>query len=100
MSTIVLIKFHGDQGRLEAMMQDRPATFETLAAEVRRHGCVHHRTTVRGNELLVIDEWNSVADFDTFYPDHPGLLQVFDDLGFEEAPEVSYWDPIPDPGEF
>ena len=100
MSVVVLIKFHGDQAKLATIMRDQPATFEALAAEVKSCGCLHHRTAVRGNELLVIDEWNSVADFDTFYPNHPGLLEVLDDLGLEEAPEVSYWDPMPDPGEF
>jgi hypothetical protein len=100
MSVIVLIKFHTDQGTLEAKMRDQPATFEALAAEFRSCGCMHHRLAVRGNELLVIDEWKSVGDFDTFYPDHPGLLEVLDDLGLEAAPEISYWDPMPDPGAF
>jgi hypothetical protein len=81
------------------MLQDRRETFEQLAAEVRQHGGEHHRMAVRGSEILVIDEWHSVEEFDTFYPDK-GLLKVLDDLGFAEAPEVSYWHPIPDPGEF
>jgi quinol monooxygenase YgiN len=100
MSVIVLVKFRGDPGTVEAMMQDRPTAFETLAAEARRHGGEHHRMAVRGNEILIIDEWHSVEDFDTFYPAQPGLLQALDDLGFDAAPEVSYWDPIPGPGEF
>ena len=99
MSVIVLVKFRGDPDRVGSMMKDQPATFETIAAEARRHGGVHHRIAVRGSEILIIDEWQSVEDFDTFYP-KSGLLEVLDDLGFAEAPEVGYWDPIPDPSEF
>jgi len=100
MSVIVLVKFRGDPGTVEAMRQDRPAAFETIAAEARRHGGQHHRTAVRGSEILIIDEWHSVEEFDSFYPGKPGLLQALDDLGFDEAPEVSYWDPMPGPGDF
>jgi hypothetical protein len=100
MSVIVLVKYRGDPGTVETMMRERPAAFEAIAAEARRHGGEHHRMAVRGGEILMIDEWHSEEEFDSFYPVQPGLLQALDDLGFGEAPEISCWDPVPGPGDF
>jgi hypothetical protein len=84
MSVIVLSKFRGDPGRLEAMMHDRRATFETLAAEARRHGAMHHRIAGRDGEVLVIGEWQCAEDHPFMCPHRLSELEILQDVGLEE----------------
>lgn len=59
-----------------------------LSGEAMRHGGEHHRMAVRGSEMLIIDQWHSVEEFDTFCPGQPGLLRALDDLGIEDKAPV------------
>jgi len=100
MSVIVLSKWRGDPAGLEALLRSRPADFKDLAAKARSDGALHHRLAAGDREVLVIAEWESAEGYDALYPGHPAMLELLREAGIDEPPEVTYYRPISDPGEF
>ncbi len=75
MSMLIIGKFQGDTGKFRQSLAERAGEFEKWGAAGRAAGAVHHRFGVGDGCVVVIDEWESVEQFQEFFSDPE--LQAF-----------------------
>jgi quinol monooxygenase YgiN len=100
MSVIVIGKFNGDPARLADVFRARAADFEAVAAEARAKGAVHHSFVAGDGHALVIDEWESVEAFQSFFANQEMIPQLMQEAGFLGLPDVTFYGPMAVPGAF
>jgi hypothetical protein len=75
MSVLVIIKFAGDSATFRQALTERTAEFQKIADTARAQGCIHHQFGIGEDFALVVDEWESVEQFQQFFADPE--LQAF-----------------------
>jgi hypothetical protein len=58
----------------------------------------HHRFVSGEGELVVIDEWETAEQFQSFFDGNPDVAQVMTSIGMTGAPEISVYGSIDAPG--
>lgn len=90
MSVVVIATFPG--AHRDTFLKVAGANEEALRAiaeESRAAGALHHMFVDDGTgNVLVVDEWNSRADFDSFFEGHEGIERLVAELGITGAPSV------------
>ena len=100
MSVLIIGKFKGDTAKFRQAMVDRAGEFAKIAGESRTVGALHHRFGVGDGYVLVVDEWESVEDFQKFMAD-PDLQAFIGSVGgAPEPPEVIVAEAITSPDQF
>jgi hypothetical protein len=84
-SVIVIGKFRGDTAKFRQALTDRAGEFEKYGAMARAAGGIHHRVGVGDGFVVVVDEWESVAQFEQFFA-NPELGAFIGSVGAEPAP--------------
>jgi hypothetical protein len=103
MSAIIIATYRGDASRFDEFLQSHRVAFADLARLKRSRGCISHRYLASSGELLVVDEWPTVEQYEATSADvQPEVLRLVTEAGLAAAdpPEVSYYHSLPDPGEF
>ena len=103
MSAIIITRYRGDTSRFDEFLQSHRVAFSDLARLKRSKGCISHRYLAGSDELLVVDEWPTVEQYEAMWAaDQPEVLRLVTEAGLAAAdpPEVSYYHSLPDPGEF
>jgi len=85
MSVLVVGKFPGDTPAFRAALQDRAEEFESIGERARSQGCIHHRFGISDGIVVVVDEWESVEQFDAFFAD-PELQAFIASVGAAPGP--------------
>lgn len=85
MSVIIVGKFQGDTATFRRSLTDRASEFEKWGALGRAAGAIHHRFGVGDGYVLVMDEWESVEQFEKFFGD-PELQAFVGSIGAAAGP--------------
>ena len=100
MSMLIIGKFQGDTGKFRQSLADRAAEFEKYGAAGRAAGAIHHRFGVGDGFVVVIDEWESVEQFERFFG-APELQAFIGEIGADPGPpEMIIAEAVPSPDEF
>ena len=75
MSVLVITKFAGDSATFRQGRSERTAEFQKVVDSARAQGCTHHQFGIGEDFALVVDEWESVEQFQQFFADPE--LQAF-----------------------
>jgi quinol monooxygenase YgiN len=75
MSVLIITKFTGDSATLRQALAERTAEFQKVVDAAREQGCIHHQFGIGEDFALVVDEWESVEQFQQFFADPE--LQAF-----------------------
>jgi quinol monooxygenase YgiN len=67
MSVLVIIKFNGDSATLLQALGDRTEEFQEVVDASREQGCLHHQFGIGEGFALVVDEWESIEQFQQFF---------------------------------
>ncbi len=100
MSVVVTLKFRANVQKLEALFVTNEAEFEEIAAAAKDMGALRHRFVAAEGEALVIDEWESAEAFDKFFASQDRIPELMAEADVTGPPEVKFYRPIDDPGEF
>jgi quinol monooxygenase YgiN len=88
MSVLISAKFKGDTAVFRQALQERADEFAKITEGSRSVGALHHRFGVGDGFVLVIDEWESVEQFQQFFSD-PALQAFIGTVGAaQEPPEI------------
>jgi hypothetical protein len=68
-SVLVITKFAGDSATLRQALAERAAEFQKVVDAARAQGCIHHQFGIGENFALIVDEWESVEQFQQFFAD-------------------------------
>jgi len=85
MSVLIVVKFTGDTAKFGQALADRASEFEEISGRGRSAGAIHHRFGVGDGFIVVVDEWDSVDHFTTFFSD-PNLQAFIGSVGADPAP--------------
>ncbi len=100
MSVLVTVKIKGDTDKFQQAMAERGAEFTEIASRGRAQGALHHRFGVGDGFIMVVDEWESMADFQSFFVD-PKLQDFIGSVGGgTSAPDVIVSDALDTPDQF
>jgi quinol monooxygenase YgiN len=75
MSVLVITKFSGDTVTFRQGLEERTAEFQKVVDSSKTQGCLHHQFGIGDGFALVVDEWESVEQFQQFFGDPE--LQAF-----------------------
>ena len=65
MSVLIIGKFKGDTATFQQALVDRAGEFEKISEESKTVGGLHHRFGIGDGYVLIVDEWESVEQFQT-----------------------------------
>jgi quinol monooxygenase YgiN len=88
MSVLVIIKLNGDTATLRQTLGERTAELQKIVDTARAQGCLRHQFGIAEGFALVVDEWESVEQFQGFFAD-PELQAFMAGGGVDpEPPEI------------
>ena len=88
MSVLIALKVHGDTAKFRAALDERADEFAAVAERAKTVGAIHHRFGIGDGFVLVIDEWESAEQFNSFFSD-PELQAFIGEVGgAPEPPEM------------
>jgi quinol monooxygenase YgiN len=100
MSVLVIGKFKGDTAKFQQALADRADEFAKISDASKTVGGLHHRFGIGDGYVLIVDEWESVEQFQKFMSD-PDLQAFIGSVGgAPEPPEVIVAQAISSPDEF
>ena len=85
MSVLVIGKFQGDTATFRQALGDRAGDLAGYADMARAAGGIHHRFGVGDGFVVVVDEWESVEQFQQFFG-NPELQAFIGSIGAAPAP--------------
>ena len=99
MSVLVIIKVPGDTATFESFVASNKERVLELTERSKAGGCLAHRFAVGDGCILVVDEWESAEQFETFFS-APDLQQTVAEMGARGEPDITFANPKGFPGEF
>lgn len=88
MSVLVAIKVPGDVAKFRSTLTERADEMVKLAETAKAGGAVHHRFGIGDDFVLVVDEWESAAQFESFFGS-PELQAFVASSGASGEPQIS-----------
>jgi hypothetical protein len=100
MSVLIIGKFEGDAAKFSEALQTRGPEFEQISERAKAQGAVHHRFGLGDGFVVVVDEWGSVEQFQSFFSD-PQLQEFIASTGaLPGPPELLMAEATPSADEF
>jgi len=100
MSVLVTGKFEGDTAKFRQALPGRAGEFEKIAAHAHAQGAIHHRFGIGDGFVMIVDEWQSLEQFQQFFSD-PGLHAFIESAGAAPgAPARTLAEAITSPDQF
>jgi len=100
MSVLITVKIKGDPAAFRQALADRADEFVKISDSGRTAGAVHHRFGLGDGFVLVVDEWESVEQFQQFFSD-PALQSFIGSVGgAPEPPELTVSEAVASPDQF
>ena len=65
-----------------------------ISASAKGGGMLHHRFVAGDGEMMVVDEWETAEQFQSFFEGNPQVEQVMTSIGMTGPPEVSVFGSI------
>lgn len=85
MSVLVIGKFQGDTAKFQQSLIDRADEFVKIADAAKAQGALHHRFGVGDGYVVIVDEWESIEEFQQFFG-NPDLQAFIGSIGADPAP--------------
>jgi hypothetical protein len=95
MSVVVTVRFPvSDVAKAIQGLHDNAEFLEEITASTKSAGNIHHRFVSGDGELVVIDEWETAEQFQSFFDGNPKVAEVMASIGMTGAPEISVYGSI------
>jgi len=85
MSVLIIAKFQGDTAKFRQSLTERADEYAKISEESKSAGGVHHRFGIGDGFVLVVDEWESVGQFEAFMA-NPDLQAFIGSVGAAPVP--------------
>jgi hypothetical protein len=101
MSVLVVLKVQGDTATFRQALHDRGDEFAEIAERAKGAGAIHHRFGIGDGFVIVLDEWESAEQFETFFSD-PGLQEFIASVGGAPGPPemLTFSEAVSSPDQF
>ena len=100
MSVLVIGKFQGDTAKFRQSLTDLAGDLEKVAAAARAAGGIHHRFGIGDGFVMIVDEWDSVEQFQQFFG-NPELQAMIAQMGANPGPpELTISEAVSSPDQY
>ena len=101
MSILVIGKFQGDTAKFRQALTDRADEFRAISDSARSAGGVHHRFGIGDGFVVIVDEWETVEQFQQFFG-NPDLQAFIGSVGADPTtpPEITIAEAITSPDQY
>ena len=99
MSVLVVMTVPGDTATFESFMAANPDRVLALTEKAKAAGCRAHRFAVGAGEIVVVDEWDSAEQFQTFFG-AAEIQTVVGEMGAQGEPRITFANAKVFPGQF
>jgi quinol monooxygenase YgiN len=100
MSVLVIGKFQGDTATFRQALTDRADEFAKISEMARSEGGIHHRFGVGDGFVVIVDEWETVEQFQQFFS-NPDLQAFIGSAGAAPGPpEITIAEAIVSPDQY
>jgi hypothetical protein len=100
MSVIVIGRMQVDPANVAKLWAERRGDFEAASKDAKAAGALHHRWGFGDGEVVIIDEWNDAASFQTFFETHAVVADLMASAGVQGPPEFTIVEAKQGPDEF
>ena len=101
MSVTVILRFPvSDVAKAVEGLSAHASLLEKITESNKNSGNVHHRFFTGDGELIVLDEWETAEQFQSFFEGNADVQQVVSAVGVTGPPTVSVLSPVDVPGTF
>lgn len=101
MSVTIVVHFHvADADAAVKGLREHAALLEEMTVANKKAGNVRHRVFKGEGELVIIDEWETVAQFEAFFAGNADVEKISAALGVTGPPIVSIVERADVPGTF
>jgi hypothetical protein len=89
MSFLITVKVKGDSAKFRTALGEKGDKFKEISERGKAAGAIHHQFGIGEDYVLVIDEWDSPANFEAFFSD-PQLQEFIGSVGGDTSapPEI------------
>jgi hypothetical protein len=99
MSVTVIAHFPvADIGKAIAGLQANAALLEEITEDSKGGGIIHHTFVAGEGELVVIDEWKTAEQFQSFFEGNAKIAKVTEIIGVTGPPAVAIYNEVEAPG--
>jgi heme-degrading monooxygenase HmoA len=99
MSVTVIAHFPvADVEKAEAGLQANAALLEEITEDTKSGGLIHHTFVAGESELVVIDEWKTADQFQSFFEGNAKVEKVMESIGVTGPPVVAIYNEVDAPG--
>jgi hypothetical protein len=100
MSVLITVKFQGDTAAFAQALADRNDEFAKLSEQAQAAGGIHHRFGIGDGFVLIVDEWETVGQFEQFFG-QPELQAFIGSIGAAPVPpETTVTEAIDSPDQY
>jgi len=99
-SVLVAVKMQGDTAKFRQSLTDRADEYEKISDRARGVGAMHHRFGLGDGFVLIVDEWETIEQFQQFFA-NPELQEFIGSVGGAPTPpEITVTEAIASPDQF
>ena len=91
MSVLMTLRVRGNAQALEERAAGNPAGMQAILAKAIPHGLISHSFYASGDEVMVVDEWESEEGFQRFFAEATEIPAMMAEVGVTSEPEVTFW---------
>ena len=100
MSVFVMLRIPGDPAQLERFAKSQGDLMKKVAGEGKAQGAIHHAFAKGDNEIVVIDEWPSAEQFQSFFASQKDIPRIMQEGGAKGEPKVTFFPKMDTPDTF
>jgi uncharacterized protein (DUF1330 family) len=100
MSVFMVMRVPGDPTQLERYAQSHADLMKKVAGEGQAQGAIHHSFAKGKNEIIVIDEWPSAEQFQSFFASQKDIPQIMKEGGAKGEPNITFYTKMDTPDNF
>lgn len=100
MSVLVISKFKGDTAKFRQVLTERAGDMVKFSDQARAAGGIRHRFGIGDGFVVVVDEWETVEQFQQFFA-KPELQAFIETTGAAlEPPEITIAEAVTSPDQY
>jgi heme-degrading monooxygenase HmoA len=77
-----------------AGLQANAALLEEITEDTKAGGLIHHTFVAGESELVVIDEWKTAEQFQSFFEGNAKVAKVMDSIGVTGPPTIAIYNEV------
>jgi hypothetical protein len=99
MSVTVIAQFPvADIKKAIAGLQANGALLEEITEDTKDGGLIHHTFVAGEGELVVIDEWETAEQFQSFFEGNAKVAKITEIIGVTGPPAIAIYNEVEAPG--